>query len=30
MKTAEKILDALCVITTIIFFVAVTLMVLAQ
>ena len=30
MKTAEKILDALCVITTIIFFVAVTLMVHAQ
>lgn len=27
MKTAEKILDALCVITTIIFFVAVTLIV---
>lgn len=30
MKTAEKVLDAICVITTIIFFVAITLMVLAQ
>ncbi|WP_085832969.1 hypothetical protein [Clostridium merdae] len=30
MKTAERVLDALCVITTVIFFVAVILMVLAQ
>ena len=30
MKTTEKILDTLCVITTIIFFVAITFMVFAQ